>query len=154
VPEDWATTNAIDVNDAPGTRGKLLEWFTDWAPFLVDMVRRSDDRFLIWPLYAFPADQVWDTVSGLTIIGDAAHVMPPFLGEGANMAMLDAVELADHLLSPDFQTLDLALASFERGMCERMAPLIRGSVETQDLLFAADAPAGLVATFNVEAEPQ
>jgi 2-polyprenyl-6-methoxyphenol hydroxylase-like FAD-dependent oxidoreductase len=154
VPEDWATTNAIDANDAPITRERLLAWFTDWAPFLVDMVRRSDDRFLLWPLHAFPADQTWDTKPGLTIIGDAAHVMPPFLGEGANMAMLDAVELADHLLSQEFQTLELALTAFERSMRGRMAPLIRGSVETQDLLFAADAPAGLVATFNVEAESQ
>jgi 2-polyprenyl-6-methoxyphenol hydroxylase-like FAD-dependent oxidoreductase len=111
-------------------------------------------RSVCYPLYAFPADQTWKTRPGLTIIGDAAHVMPPFLGEGANMAMLDAVELADRLLSNERPSLGDALAAFERRMHERMAPLIRRSIETQDLLFAPDAPAGLVAIFQNEEAPK
>jgi 2-polyprenyl-6-methoxyphenol hydroxylase-like FAD-dependent oxidoreductase len=82
----------------------------------------------------------------MTIIGDAAHVMPPFLGAGANMAMLDAVELADILTSDRFVDLTDALAAFEEGMRGRMVPLMIGSLETQDLLFADDAPKGLAAT--------
>jgi 2-polyprenyl-6-methoxyphenol hydroxylase-like FAD-dependent oxidoreductase len=73
--------------------------------------------------------------------------MPPFLGQGAKMAMLDAVELAEHLLSGRFASLTEAIQAFEQSMRTRMAPLIRGSLETQDLLFAEDAPKALLATF-------
>jgi 2-polyprenyl-6-methoxyphenol hydroxylase-like FAD-dependent oxidoreductase len=140
------------LSDANRTREQLLAWFTDWAPCLADLVRDCDDRFMYWPLYAFPSDQHWPTKAGLTIIGDAAHVMPPFLGEGANMAMLDAVELANHLTSDRHLSLREAMFAFEDGMHRRMAPLIRSSLETQDLLFAPDAPASLVATFGRQDE--
>ena len=63
------------------------------------------------------------------------------------MAMLDAVELTDHLLGGRFPTLTETIEAFERSMRARMAPLIRGSLETQNLLFGEDAPNDLVATF-------
>jgi 2-polyprenyl-6-methoxyphenol hydroxylase-like FAD-dependent oxidoreductase len=147
MPEHWLRDNTVKVENAARTREQLLAWFPDWASVLTDIVRRCDDHFLPWPLYAFPPDQHWKTVRGVTLIGDAAHVMPPFLGEGANMAMLDAVELSDHLLSDRFSGLTAAIAAFEEAMRGRVAPLIRGSLETQDILFAEDAPTALTACF-------
>ena len=44
-----------------------------------------------------PPDYRWDTQPGLTMLGDASHVMPPYTGKGVNLAMLDALELADAL---------------------------------------------------------
>jgi 2-polyprenyl-6-methoxyphenol hydroxylase-like FAD-dependent oxidoreductase len=73
--------------------------------------------------------------------------MPPFLGVGADMAMLDALELSDHLLSDRFVDLTEAVEAFEQSMRDRMVPLISGSLETQDLLFAEDAPKSLMARF-------
>ena len=70
------------------------------------------------------------------------------LGVGANMAMLDAVELADHLVSDQFASLSDAIASFESSMHARMAPLVQGALSTQELLFADDAPAALVKSFR------
>ncbi|VVE41590.1 Kynurenine 3-monooxygenase [Pandoraea iniqua] len=148
MSETWLKEQGIEATDTAKIRAGLLEWFTDWAPMLVEMIRQSDERVLPWPLYACPPDQKWETRSGLTIIGDAAHVMPPFLGAGANMAMLDAVELADHLASNHYRCLDDALAKFELGMRDRMAPIIAEAVATQDVLFNSDAPAALVDVFN------
>ncbi len=143
-PEGWLTESGIDLQNAPRAREQLISWFPDWAPELVEMVRQSDDRFLPWPLYAFPADQTLSGPTGVTVIGDAAHVMPPFLGIGANMAMLDAVELANNLISAEFPDLAAAIETFQRSMLARTAPLLNEVLATQDLLFAEDAPTALV----------
>lgn len=148
--EAWMAQNDIPVGDVSALRAALLKRFSDWSPKLVAMLRESEDAFLPWPLHAMPADHVWDSRPGLTVIGDAAHVMPPFLGAGANMAMLDAVELTDHLTSGDFADLAAAQKAFEQGMRERMVPLIQQSIATQDILFADDAPAGLISLMSAK----
>jgi hypothetical protein len=43
----------------------------------------------------------------------AAHLMPPFAGEGVNMAMLDALELSKHLTSEDFIDIRSAINHYE-----------------------------------------
>lgn len=50
---------------------------------------------MVWrPLLKCPSDQHWDPKPKVTLIGDAAHVMPPYSGESVNMAMLDALVLS------------------------------------------------------------
>ena len=148
IGEHWARDAGLDFRDATSTRAHLLSWFEDWSPMLVSMLQHSEDRFYPWPLYALSLSQPWDSLPGVTLIGDAAHVMPPFSGQGANMAMLDAVELADHLLSGRFESVGSATSVFERVMFERMKPIIAGSLATQDLMFADDAPTQLLALLD------
>jgi 2-polyprenyl-6-methoxyphenol hydroxylase-like FAD-dependent oxidoreductase len=57
-------------------------------------------KFVWWPLYTVSARQHWRDRSGLTLVGDAAHVMPPFAGQGISMGLLDALELATALPRP------------------------------------------------------
>ena len=62
--------------------------------------------------------------SRVIYIGDAAHPMSPFKGQGANQALLDALSLAKHIYSSDFVRpngvpIDQALISFETEMIER-----------------------------------
>ena len=71
-----------------------------------------------------PLDQSWEPQNNLTMLGDAAHVMPPFAGEGVNMAMRDAIELSEYLTSNRDKTIHEAINSHaEKSLrsCQRIA---------------------------------
>ena len=68
----------------------------------------------------------------VTLVGDAAHPMSPFKGQGANQALLDGLELARHLssrLSASSPASDLGLADFEEKMYDRSSPKVLKSRE-------------------------
>jgi len=62
----------------------------------------------------------WTHVAGVTLLGDAAHLMPP-LGVGANLAMLDGAELAEAVAATGSGDLDNAVRAFEQRMWPRAA---------------------------------
>lgn len=108
VPENWIADSGIDWDDPAAVRLALLREFSDWAPSLTSLIRDCDDD-TIWPrpIYALPTGLTWNTVPGVTLVGDAAHLMSPFAGEGANIALIDGADLARAIISHD--DLDTAL---------------------------------------------
>ncbi len=97
APEEWLS--AIPCADQPAvSRAMLAAEFSDWAPQLVDLIMLSDDQLVPRRITGLPVGHRWEPRPGITLLGDAAHLMPPFAGEGANLAMLDAVELADAIV--------------------------------------------------------
>lgn len=86
-----------------------------------------------------PLDQTWQALPNLTMLGDAAHLMPPFAGEGVNMAMLDALELSDCLCSEKFRDIKTAIASYEDQMRQRAAAAAQESLENGDKMHSADS---------------
>lgn len=66
--------------------------FRGWTPGLTGLVA-SCAGFVPRPIYSLPAGFDWPARPGLTLVGDAAHLMPP-MGQGVNLAMLDASDLA------------------------------------------------------------
>lgn len=119
VPLGWAEQR-FDFTSPAAVRAGLTAEYAGYADTLLDLFRASNDRFAVLPIHALPVGHCWTHRKGLTLIGDAAHVMSPFGGEGVNHAMLDALELSQSLVSlPD---PDKAVAQYESQMFARVAP--------------------------------
>jgi len=102
---------------------------------------------MVWrPLLVCPTDQHWTPKPNVTLIGDAAHVMPPFAGEGVNMAMLNALVVSKFLVSED--TPGNAIAAYEAEMFSRMRSMTEGTIVNTEMFDAPDACERVVALFR------
>ena len=87
-------------------------------------------------------DQWMQNTGPITLIGDAAHPMSPFKGQGANQALLDALQLARSIYihcksSSDWQNLGLRaqiLTDFEKDMMRRSAVKVKESRAAAEFL--------------------
>jgi 2-polyprenyl-6-methoxyphenol hydroxylase-like FAD-dependent oxidoreductase len=146
VPENWVTASGVDWHDAPAARQALLDQFADWASPLTDLIRNSDDTIWPRPIYALPTGHRWMHVPGVTLVGDAAHLMSPFAGEGANLAMIDGADLAAAIIAaPD---LDAAVVAYEKKMFPRGAKSAKASANGLTMLFNDESPKKLVSFFT------
>jgi 2-polyprenyl-6-methoxyphenol hydroxylase-like FAD-dependent oxidoreductase len=144
VPEDWARTCGIDFADLATAKPALREYFADWAPRLLALIDASEEEFTPRPLYALPYPHTWSARPGVTLLGDAAHLMSPFSGLGANLAMLDGAELGVELATAinAGTSIDDAIARYESVMQPRAAEAAEGAAHGIDIAIAADAPLG------------
>jgi 2-polyprenyl-6-methoxyphenol hydroxylase-like FAD-dependent oxidoreductase len=126
-PEDWLSTSGIDFNDPKKVRAYLVDHFADWNPEFFTLFEACT-HFVLRPLNYFPLEERWETKGNLTLLGDAAHLMPPN-GEGVNLAMLDALDISDCLTNPAFTEITDAISAYEEIMFERSASLCRETVE-------------------------
>ena len=126
VPVAWVE-RTFDFGDAAAVRAQLLRQFDGFAEGLLDLIRASNDQLVPRYIHALPVGHCWPHRRGLTLLGDAAHLMSPFGGEGVNAAMLDAAELAVQLAGGD--DWDGAVAAYERHMFQRVIEAAEGSAE-------------------------
>lgn len=116
-------------------------WSDLWVPLFANVTS------MVWrPLLACPADQYWDSKPNVTLIGDAAHVIPPYAGEGVNMAMLDALTLTRALLSA--ADTASAIASYEAEMFARMQHMTQDTMLNTEMFYAQDASERVVNLFR------
>ncbi|WP_410669314.1 FAD-dependent oxidoreductase [Amycolatopsis sp. cmx-4-68] len=117
----------------------LLERYAGWHPDLLAFLRDRDGEFTHRPLHVLPVPHAWTHTPGLTLLGDAAHLMPP-LGVGANLALLDGTELATALATAP--SVDDAVRAYEAGMLPRSIETAKACAEGLDHLLSDDHPAG------------
>lgn len=148
VPSDWATQRDLELGDTESLRQALLTEFAGWSPVLLDLLRAPAQVMAIRPIHSFPAEHRWPHQKGVTVIGDAAHVMSPFGGDGANLAMLDAAELGLALTAQADDTA--AVARFEEKMWARASEAIRGAWEGINEAFAPGALESMLAHLQTQ----
>lgn len=146
VPQDWVTASGIDWDRPPAAREALLREFAGWAPALTDLIRECDDTIWPRPIYALPTGHTWDHRPGVTLLGDAAHLMSPFAGEGANLAMIDGADLAREILR--HTDVNEAITAYEQKMFPRGAKAAAASARSLNTMFADGPPRKLVAFFR------
>ena len=152
IPEKWISENNLDFKD----NAQIFDWFKevyqDWSPKWHELFVSNELFFIPRPQYYFPQNQTWETQGNITVIGDAAHRMPPFAGKGANLAMLDALELSDFLTNNEFLDLKTALSHFEKRMLERAAVALENTLKNGEQLHADNALEKLLSIFDKTAK--
>ncbi|WP_328319588.1 FAD-dependent oxidoreductase [Streptomyces sp. NBC_00388] len=145
VPQEWAST--IDFTDVQGAKAAVLRQFEDWDDSLRALVADAEGPLVPRLVHALPVGHRWDRVPGVTLLGDAAHVMSPLAGEGANLAMIDGADLGVALAAHRGDT-ETALAGYEQAMFRRAESSAAESAANLLVCFSDDAPKGLVDMFS------
>ena len=143
---DDSARQSLEEADRPDQR---VAWFRThfegWSQLWDPLFREAVS--MVWrPLLTCPVDQHWNPQPSITLIGDAAHVMPPYAGEGVNMAMLDALVLSRLLLSQ--QSPARAIATYETEMFARMRDMMADTMENTEMFYAPNAAERVVALFR------
>lgn len=162
--EHWAQAHKLEGKPAAEIKTALLsddKLFRKWAPELQELLATACDEETkdnpggetdIMPLYMLPVDFRWEHQIGATLVGDAAHLMTPWAGEGANLALWDSLDLA-HVLSTVPETaadaaawqaaLEPRLREFEETMLARAQAKAEETLSNKELLFSENGAEAL-----------
>jgi salicylate hydroxylase len=117
---------------------KMLEYVTDVLEWRVSIERSAlelEIQLTAMKLYTHEELPTWTHSSNkLTLIGDAAHAMTPYLAQGAAMGIEDGAILGGILASPQFNTaatLPRALQLYEKLRVKRTARVAEASVDSR-----------------------
>ena len=177
-PITWLADMGIDWTNNPDAAKHYLltHEFSEeqnWAPSIRSIIQHADpDTIVPRTLHMLPTTFSYDSKPGLTLLGDAAHLMTPFAGEGVNLAMLDALELSEAIIAAaaseasapstgsetseatnttdpsEKPTLSTTLQTYERKMLERSQISMAQTWHNLELFFQDDAPRTFVREFE------
>lgn len=144
-PAEEGWWSGVDFDDERASKAAVLAQFPGWSDDLRGLVADADRPLIPRPIYRLPTGHRWQNQHGVTLTGDAAHLMPP-VGEGANLALLDGgllgQAIAEHLDDPD-----AAVTAYEEAMFARAETSAAESDRRMTALFADDALQSLLAIF-------
>jgi 2-polyprenyl-6-methoxyphenol hydroxylase-like FAD-dependent oxidoreductase len=143
--EKWL--EGIDFSDRAAACATIAGEFNGWAPELSALIRNAETAPVLRMLHTLPVEHRWDRVPGVTLVGDAAHLMFPS-GEGANLAMFDGAELGKAIAKSVGDT-DSALAAYERELFSRSSAAASDANMMMEVLFGDNAPQSLLDFFSM-----
>jgi 2-polyprenyl-6-methoxyphenol hydroxylase-like FAD-dependent oxidoreductase len=150
-PPEWIA--GLDSAGPATVTAEVAAEFTGWAPELIALITDSDTTPVLRAVNALPIGHRWDRVAGVTLLGDAAHLMSPFAGEGANLAMFDGSELGTAIAAHPGDT-ETALAQYEQALFPRGAEFAAESDRNHKLMFADDTPDALLKLLTGQELPE
>ncbi|KAF2647642.1 monooxygenase [Lophiostoma macrostomum CBS 122681] len=141
VPKDFWSTCGINWDDHDTARRHFVEKNLDHiGDDLKRIILESKDQLVPRTLYELPVGLTWDSRPGVTLIGDAAHLMTPFAGVGVNVGMTDSLVLAQEIVaaSKGEKSLDEAIEAYEKEMFPRSTKYATKTMKNKTKHFKKD----------------
>ncbi|OXA81297.1 2-polyprenyl-6-methoxyphenol hydroxylase [Flavobacterium aquidurense] len=145
--DKWALESGIDLKNVKEVADWFKKEFIGWDNSWLELFEPEETEFVDRPLYGMPLDQSWETQNNITLLGDAAHLLPPN-GEGVNSAMLDALILSENLTSGEFKELKSALVDYEKQMFARFAEEGKETGVMMEQMYSPDGLKIMIELFN------
>jgi 2-polyprenyl-6-methoxyphenol hydroxylase-like FAD-dependent oxidoreductase len=143
-PEDWMAS--LDFAEPATALACVAEEFDGWAPELTALITDGETDPVLRPIHALPVEHRWHRAPGVTLLGDAAHLMSPS-GDGANLAMYDGAELGK-AIAANRGDVEAALLAYEKDLFPRSASAAAEAQRIFKLCFGDGAPQSLVDLFT------
>jgi 2-polyprenyl-6-methoxyphenol hydroxylase-like FAD-dependent oxidoreductase len=141
-PNDWIDSIDFSFSNPLTALARVVKEFEGWAPELTALITDGEVDPMLRPIHALPVDHRWDRVPGVTLLGDAAHLMIPS-GEGANLAMFDGAELGKAIvMSPD--DIEAALLAYDKDLFPRSASEAADAEGVLEVCLGPNAPQSLL----------
>lgn len=138
--------SSVDTGDASAMQAFMAQRLQNWDPVLSSLVLDNINDPVLRPIYALPSTHRWEWLPGVTLIGDAAHLMSPFAGEGANLALFDGAALAAEIVAHPAD-IEKAVSAYEDALFPRSAELAQRSADNLRQFFGPDTPRSAVNLF-------
>ncbi|MEO8610839.1 MAG: NAD(P)/FAD-dependent oxidoreductase [Chloroflexota bacterium] len=120
----WSLSMQARIDEFEGVSKPILKERSmdatkDWCAPIPEIISQTDPENITVRRY-YDKEPLTDAHHGqIVLLGDAAHPMTPFRGEGANMSMVDAHSLANLLIASDRNRIDEIIDSYQKEMLNR-----------------------------------